>query len=145
MSMDLADWGETPVIPDELIGEPTPEEIEALTDDTRTVADEILEEVRQCRTQQNETTADLARLREEGRENSRQYQELLTELKNLREENRNLSQELKALLTEPERSQSEENESSPSLTPTSVTTVIVPASGDIPEETSKKKRKRIVI
>jgi uncharacterized protein (DUF3084 family) len=145
--MDLADWGETPVIPNELIGEPTPEEIEALTDDTRTVADEILEEVRQCRTQQNETTADLARLREEGRENSRQYQELLTELKNLREENRNLSQELKALLTEPEpESLSVENESSQSPTLASVTTITVadPESA-APEGQTKPKRKRIVI
>lgn len=135
--------------------EPTEQQIEELSGDLRTVADEILEEVRECRTQQSVVTADLASLHEEGRENSRQYQELLSELKNLREENRSLSQELKTLISA--RPSTEPNESTiidppngdspiPSTPTTSliVTEPIEPADNDGHAAPIKKKRHHVI-
>jgi hypothetical protein len=138
MSMDLADWGETVAIEPE----PTVEEIEAATEETRTVAHDILDEVKECRSQQDRILVDLTNLQGEGQENSRRYQELLTELKNLREENRSLSQELKALLAE------EPGFLPPSIPSTSPpeTPIPAPASPEKsgPGEPPKKKRHQVL-
>lgn len=129
-------------------GDPTPEEIAALSEDTRTVADEILEEVKACRVQQSQLMADLESLRGSGSEQAAQREELLTELRNLREENRSLCSELKTLL-EANREASSQRADSQSLTPSNSETVVIqtvdPVNVAVPEVQGPKKPKRRVL
>jgi uncharacterized protein YlxW (UPF0749 family) len=111
-------------------------------DDVATVADEILVEVKECRTHLNQTMAALEALQSEGGPaKQNQITALETELRNTREELRNLIAELKAT-NSPVESLSP---STPS-TPIAQVEVIDPEGAARPEARtapSKKKRHRI--
>jgi DNA repair exonuclease SbcCD nuclease subunit len=122
--------------------EPTTAEIEGLTEEVQTVADDILLEVKECRARQDQLQADLTSLREAGELSSQREAELLTELRNLREENRNLLSELKTLV-ETYRSQSPPEESSPSIPSQSQIAIVTPQSAEeeSPAQPTKKKHR----
>ena len=145
----MADVTVTTEIPSQPALEPTSEasesleQIEDLSEEVRTVADEILEEVKECRTNLNQATEALTSLQSEGGPaKTQQVAEALVEVKNLREEMRSLLSELKESMAT--RSPIPSTSPSPSLEPTTSET-IDPANAEPerPEPTKKKKRYKI--
>lgn len=65
-----------------------------INEETRTLADDILDEVKQCQNQLNEQTAAFQRLQESGATRE-QVQEALTELRNTRQEMTELMREMR--------------------------------------------------